>query len=97
MRDKRRYTRSKLNQDIALQDRSLLYKSTGANGILHKFIYIFQNVLKIHATLKNLELNPKTRTKKLLAEKRVTKNGKHHLLKEWKKDSQQHLFYSYKY
>ena len=40
-RYKTRYTRSKFNRDIALQDWSLMYKIIGANEIFHKFIEIF--------------------------------------------------------
>ena len=59
MRDKRGYTRSKFNRDIALQDWSLMYKNIGANEIFHKFIEIFQNVLNIHAPLKKIEVKTK--------------------------------------
>ena len=59
MQDKKRYTRSKFNRDIALQDRSLMYKIIGANEIFHKFIEIFQNVSNSHAPLKNIEVKTK--------------------------------------
>ena len=52
MRDKRRYTRSKFNRDIALKDWSLMYKKIGANEFFHKIFEIFQDVLNIHAPLK---------------------------------------------
>ena len=64
MRDKRRYTRSKFNRDIALQDWSLIYKNIGANGVFHKFIEIFQNVLNIHAPLEKIEVKTKKEHKK---------------------------------
>ena len=64
MRDKKRYTRSKFNRDIALQDWSLMYKIIGGNETVHKLIEIFQNVLNSHAPLKNVEVK-----------KRSTKNG----------------------
>ena len=63
MRDKKRYTRSNFNRDIALQDWSLMYKIIGANEIFHKFIEIFQNVLNSHAPLKNIEVKTKRSTK----------------------------------
>ena len=52
MRDKRRYTRNKFDRDI------------GANGVFHKFIEIFQNVLNTHAHLKKIEVVTKKEHKK---------------------------------
>ena len=65
MRDKRRYTRSKLNRDIALQDWSLMYKNIGANEVFHKFIEIFQNVLYIHAPLEKYRSENKKGAQKM--------------------------------
>ena len=97
MRDKKRYTRSKFNRDIALQDWSLTYKIIGANEIFHKFIEIFQNVLNSHAPLKNIEVKTKKEHKKWLSkELRSLINEKHRVFNEWKKDPNQELFKSYK-
>ena len=97
LRDKMRYTRSKSNRDIALQDWSLMYKNTGANGIFHKFIEIFQNVLNIQAPLKKLEVKAKKEHKKWLSkELRSLINEKHLVFNEWKKDPNQELSSKYK-
>ena len=90
MRDKKRYTRSKFNRDIALQDWSLMYKIIGANEI-------FQNVLNSHAPLKNIEVKTKKEhTKWLSKELRILIIEKHRVFNEWKKDPNQELFNSYK-
>ena len=95
MRDKRRYTRSKFNRDIALQDWSLMYKNIGANEMVHNFIEIFQNVLNIHAHLRKLEVKTKKEHKKWLSkELRSLINEKHCVFNEWKKGPYQELFNS---
>ena len=97
MRDKKRYIRSKFNPDMALQDWSLMYKIIGANDIFHKFIGIFQNVLKSHAPLKNIEVKTKKENKKWLSkELRSLINEKHRVINEWKKDPNLELFNSCK-
>ena len=97
IRDKRRYTRSKFNRDIALQDWSLMYKNIGANEIFHKFIESFQNVLNIHVPLKKIEVKTKKEHKKRLSkELRSLIYEKHRLFNEWKKYPNQELFNSYK-
>ena len=97
MKDRKRYTRSKFNRDIALQDWLLMYKIKGANEIFHKFIEIFQNVLNSHAPLKNIEVKTKKEIKKWLSkELRSLINEKHRVFNEWKKDPNQELFISYK-
>ena len=82
MRDKERYTRSKFNHDIALQDWSLMNKIIRANEIFHKFIEVFQNVLNIHAFLKNIEVKTKKEHKKWLSnELRSLINENHRVIK----------------
>ena len=66
MRDKMRYRRSKFNRDVALQDCALMYKNIGANGIFHKIIEMFQNVLITHAPLETIEVKTKKEHKKWL-------------------------------
>ena len=97
MQDQRRYTKSKFNRDIALQDWSLMYKSIGANEIFHKFIENFQNGLNIHAPLKKVEVKTKKEHKQWLTkELRSIINEKHRVFSESKKDPDQELFNSYK-
>ena len=97
MQDKKRYTRSKFNREIALQDWSLMYKIIGANQIFHKFIEIFQNVLNSHAPLKKYRSENKKGAQKWLSKELLTLfNEKHRVFNEWKKDPNQELVNSYK-
>ena len=74
-----------------------MYKNIGASGIFHKFIEIFHNVLNIQATLKKIEVKTKKVHKKWLSkELRSLINEKHRVFNEWKKDTNQELFNSYK-
>ena len=82
MGDKKRYTRSKFNHDITLQDWSLMNKIIRANDIFHKFIEVFQNVLNIQAPLKNIEVKTKKEHKKWLSkELRCLINENHRVFK----------------
>ena len=78
----------------------ILHCKTGhkcANGIFHKFIEIFQNVLNIQAPLKKLEVKTKKEHKKWLSkELRSLINEKHLVFNEWKKDPNQELSSKYK-
>ena len=72
-----------------------MYKNVGANGIFHKFIEMFQNVLNIHARLKKIEVKTKKEHKKYLSkELRSLINENHRVFNEWKKDPNPELFNS---
>ena len=97
MRDKKRYTRSKFNRDIALQDWSLMYKIIGANENVHKVIEIFQNVLNSQAPLKNTEAKTKKSTKNGYQKNCVVSLMKSIVYSmNGKKDPNQELFNIYK-
>ena len=92
--NKRRYTRSKFNRDIALLDWSLMYKNIGANEVFN-IIKIFQKVLNSHAPLKNIEVKTKNEHKKWLSKELCSLiNKKHRVFIEWKKDPNQELISS---
>ena len=70
IRNTKKYLRSKLNRDIALQDLLLIYQINGPNEMFLKFIDILENILNCHAILKLAEIN--TKKTKAVIDKGIT-------------------------